>query len=136
MLRSHKLCNPLSLMTVSTYRASGEMAVRAAFPVVVTCVTPKFWKWLAPVPRSMEYTPNPAAASTISATSPIPTTPHLCCFTTATTAELLEVCGVEGAATEMGITAEVRATACSLWLESRSEERRVGKEGECGGWRC
>src|SRR5438309_2965772 len=87
-------------------------------------MTPKFCKWHTPLPHSKEYTPNPAAASTISATSPIPTTPHLCCFTTATTAELLEVCGVEGAATEMGITAEVRATACSLWLESVSRLRR------------
>ena len=112
------------MITVSTYRASGEIAVSAAFPVVVTWMTLKFWKWLAPVPRSSEYTPKPAAANTISATAAIPVTPHLCCFTTATTAELLDVCGVDGAATEMGMTAELRATACALWLESVSRFRR------------
>jgi hypothetical protein len=43
-LRSHRLCNPLLLMTVSTYLPSGEIAVSVAFPDVVTWVIVNFWK--------------------------------------------------------------------------------------------
>ena len=40
-LRSHRLCFPLSLTTLTTYFPSGEMAATAALPEFVTCVASK-----------------------------------------------------------------------------------------------
>ena len=54
------------------YLASGEIAVSVAFPDVVSCVIVNPWKLAGGTWCNSEYTPNPAATNTRSATPAIP----------------------------------------------------------------
>src|SRR6267143_6256280 len=122
-LCSHRACSPLLLITVSTYLPSGEMAVSPAWPELVTWVIVKFWKWATLVRCSSEYTPNTAAARTVSPATAIPVAPHLCCFTAATTAELPCCCAV-GDAGGGAATAEDVETAGGVGFDSVSRFNR------------
>src|SRR5579862_921144 len=85
--RRCRLANPFSRIMVRTYFPSGEMATCAAFPLSVILVTEKFSNGFVLLRRVSEYTPYPAAASTINTTRAIAPTPALFRFAAAITAE-------------------------------------------------